>query len=76
MDGRIPTIAAAAGYPVGTMLLGYSKSNDRPFGMCIIASAGQEDKLLRAMSAWEAPMSTRMPPPQMVADSGSSKEFL
>ncbi|KAI0871454.1 amidase signature domain-containing protein [Hypoxylon argillaceum] len=65
MDGRIPTIAAAAGYPVGTMPLGYSKTNGRPFGMCIIAGAGHEGKILRAMSAWEAAMAQREPPPQM-----------
>lgn len=75
MDGRIPTIAAAAGYPVGTMPLGYSKTNGRPFGMCIIASAGQEDKILKAMSAWEATMGKRVPPPQMVED-GSGQQPL
>ncbi|KAI0191098.1 amidase signature enzyme [Astrocystis sublimbata] len=63
MDGRIPTIAAAAGYPVGTMPLGYSETNGRPFGVCIIARAGQEDKILRAMSAWELSVGKRKPPP-------------
>jgi amidase len=68
MDGRIPTIAAAAGAPVGTMPLGYSTtklSNGRPFGVCIIAAAGQEDKIIRAMSAWDATMEKRKPPPQL-----------
>ncbi|KAI1173817.1 amidase signature enzyme [Nemania sp. FL0916] len=65
MDGRIPTIAAAAGYPVGTMPLGYSKSNGRPFGVCIIAGENQEQKILRAMSAWEVSLEERRPPPQM-----------
>ncbi|KAI1110907.1 amidase signature domain-containing protein [Nemania sp. NC0429] len=66
MDGRIPTIAAAAGYPVGTMPLGYSKSNGRPFGMCVVASEWQEGKILQAMSAWEAMVEKRKPPPQMI----------
>jgi len=67
MDGRIPTIAAAAGYPVGTMPLGYSSTNGRPFGACIISGAGGEAKILRAMSAWHATMPERKPPPQMVS---------
>lgn len=62
MDGRIPTIAAAAGYPVGTMPLGYSKTNDRPFGMCIVAAACQEEKILRAMRAWDATIGKRKAP--------------
>lgn len=65
MDGRIPTIAAAAGYPVGTMPLGYSKTNGRPFGMCIVAAAGNEDKILRTMMAWDATIAERKPPPQL-----------
>lgn len=65
MDGRMPTIAAAAGYPVGTMPLGYSKTNGRPFGMCIVAAAGNEDKILRAMKAWDATIAKRKAPPQM-----------
>lgn len=65
MDGRIPTIAATAGYPVGTMPLGYSKTNGRRFGVCIIAGAGQEHKILRAMRAWEGSIRKRKPPPQM-----------
>lgn len=65
MDGRIPTIAAAAGYPVGTMPLGYSKTNGRPFGMCIVAAANNEDKILRAMRAWDATIAERKVPPQL-----------
>ena len=68
MDGRIPTIAAAAGYPVGTMPLGYSKTNGRAFGACIISGAGGEAKILRAMNAWHATMPARKPPPQLVDD--------
>ncbi|KAK3367391.1 amidase signature domain-containing protein [Lasiosphaeria ovina] len=66
MDGRIPTIAAAAGYPVGTMPLGYSSTNGRAFGACIITGAGQEDKILKAMSAWHVTMTKRKPPPQLL----------
>jgi amidase len=66
MDGRIPSIAAAAGYPVGTMPLGYSKTNGRGFGACIISGAGGEAKVLRAMNAWHATMPARKPPSQLV----------
>ncbi|KAI0532344.1 amidase signature domain-containing protein [Xylaria digitata] len=72
MDGRIPTIAAAAGYPVGTMPLGYSVSNGRPFGMCIVARAGQEGKILRAMSAWDATIVKRKPPAQMLTSTAKT----
>jgi len=69
MDGRIPTIAAAAGYPVGTMPLGYSKDNGRAFGACIISGAGSEAKILQAMSAWHATMPPPKPPPQLISGS-------
>jgi amidase len=69
-DSRMPTIAAAAGYPVGTMPLGYSKTNGRPFGMCVIAGANREDNILRVMSAWEATKEKRRVPPQMVRKEG------
>ncbi|KAF2968412.1 hypothetical protein GQX73_g5175 [Xylaria multiplex] len=72
MDGRIPTIAAAAGYPVGTMPLGYSVSNGRPFGMCIVARAGQEGKILQAMGAWDATIGKRKPPPQMLTNTAKT----
>lgn len=66
MDGRIPTIAAAAGCPVGTMPMGCSMTNGRAFGACIIAAAHGEAKILRAMSAWHATMPAREPPPMLV----------
>ncbi|KAL8418926.1 hypothetical protein RB594_002220 [Gaeumannomyces avenae] len=72
MDGRIPTIAAAAGYPVGTMPLGYSKTNGRAFGACIISGAGQEAKILKAMGAWDVTVGKRRAPPQLVDESKPS----
>lgn len=67
-DGRIPTVAAAAGYPVGAIPLGYSKTNGRPFGLPIVAAAGNEGLKLQAMSAWawERMRPQRQRPPQMV----------
>ncbi|KAJ5622151.1 hypothetical protein N7528_005383 [Penicillium herquei] len=66
MDSNIHTVAAAAGCPVGTMPLGYSSINGRPFGVCIISRAGGEASILKAMSAWHATMPARQPPPQLV----------
>ncbi|KAH6662989.1 hypothetical protein B0J14DRAFT_662361 [Halenospora varia] len=66
MDGRIPTIAAAAGVPVGTVPLGYSKTTSRPYGLAVVATAGQEQNTFQFMSAWDATMPKRMPPPQLV----------
>lgn len=66
MDGRIPIIAAAAGRPVGTVPLGYSPTNGRPYGLAVVAVAGEEAKMLDFMTAWEATMPERKPPPQMV----------
>ncbi|MCJ1371018.1 hypothetical protein MMC20_002233 [Loxospora ochrophaea] len=70
MDGRIPTIAAAAGHPVATVPLGYADFNGRAFGMCIIAAAGSEAKIFQAMSAWEATFPKRKAPPLLVEDAG------
>ncbi|KAF7958928.1 hypothetical protein EAE96_002454 [Botrytis aclada] len=53
MDGRIPTIAAAAEYPVGTVPLGYSRTNGRPFGLAVVALANEEHKILQFMTAWD-----------------------
>lgn len=66
LDGRIVSVAAAAGYPVGVVPLGYADEegmNGRAYGVVIAAAAGQEGKILEAMSAWEAVMPRRQPPP-------------
>ena len=63
--GRSATIAALAGYPVGTVPLGYATYNGRPFGMAIFAPANCESLILSAMSAWEATFPKRIPPPQL-----------
>ncbi|TGO31342.1 hypothetical protein BPAE_0001g02420 [Botrytis paeoniae] len=53
VDDRIPTIAAAAGYPVGTVPLGYSQTNGRPFGLAVVALGNEEHKILQFMTAWD-----------------------
>ncbi|KAK4061444.1 hypothetical protein Trihar35433_9771 [Trichoderma harzianum] len=67
LDGRIVTVAAAAGYPAGVAPLGYADNfNGRAYGVTIVAKAGDEGKILQAMSAWEETMPRRIPPPQLV----------
>ncbi|KAN0114723.1 Amidase signature domain containing protein [Hyaloscypha variabilis] len=64
LDARVVTVAAAAGYPCGVVPLGYADNlNGRAYGMAIVAKAGEEGKILEAMSAWEATMPGRKPPP-------------
>ncbi|UKZ74712.1 hypothetical protein TrVFT333_002382 [Trichoderma virens FT-333] len=66
LDGRIVTVAAAAGYPAGVAPLGYADNyNGRAYGVAIVAKAGDEGKILQAMSAWEKTMPRRIPPPQL-----------
>ncbi|TRX93908.1 hypothetical protein FHL15_005290 [Xylaria flabelliformis] len=50
-DSELAKIAAAAGYPIATMPLSYLKLNGRPFGIIALASANQQIKLIKAMSA-------------------------
>ena len=66
-DGRMASVAAAAGYPVGVVPLGFADFNGRAFGMNIIACNGEEGKILHAMSAWEKTFpDARGPPPMLV----------
>ncbi|EEU37128.1 uncharacterized protein NECHADRAFT_52302 [Fusarium vanettenii 77-13-4] len=53
-ESLVTTTAAAAGYPIASVPLGFSTHNGRPYGMEIVARNGAEDKLFQVMSAWEA----------------------
>ncbi len=61
-DARIASVAAAAGYPVATVPLGFAEFNGRAFGMNLIARENQEETLLQVMSAWEKTFGPREPP--------------
>ncbi|KAL5331384.1 hypothetical protein ACEPPN_000914 [Leptodophora sp. 'Broadleaf-Isolate-01'] len=51
LDGRIVTIAAAAGYPCGVVPLGYADDyNGRAYGAVFVSRAGMESKILQAMN--------------------------
>ncbi|KAI1127061.1 amidase signature domain-containing protein [Nemania abortiva] len=66
MDSPCPRVAAAAGYPIATMPLGTLNHNGRPFGLAIIAKAGQENIMFSFMSAFEANSKPRVVPPRLV----------
>ncbi|KAF2756644.1 amidase signature enzyme [Pseudovirgaria hyperparasitica] len=63
-NSGLPTIAAAAGYPIATLPLGYADYNGRPFGLAAIARAHQEGTLIRLQSAWEVTFEPRFQVPK------------
>ncbi|KAI1119751.1 amidase signature domain-containing protein [Nemania abortiva] len=71
-DCRICTIAAAAGYPIGIVPLGYAPFNGRGFGLIVVAGAGKEDKILSFMSAWEASHPELPKPPSQLVKNTSA----
>ena len=75
-DARIASVAAAAGYPVATVPLGFADFNGRAFGMNLIARENEEGTLLQVMSAWEKTFGPRkpptLPPSQESAEASSS----
>jgi amidase len=60
-DARMASIASIAGYSHGVVPLGFANFNGRPFGMNVLARAGEEAKILAFMSATFP--DTRKPPP-------------
>jgi amidase len=46
-------IVVYVGYPIATVPIGQLRYNQRPFGLCIVAKANQEEILLRFMIAYE-----------------------
>lgn len=48
-----------------TLPLSYLDLNGRPFGLVALASANQEEMLLKVAGAWEATMPKRKPPPDL-----------
>ncbi|RHZ70336.1 hypothetical protein CDV55_108201 [Aspergillus turcosus] len=68
-DSQLTKIAAAAGYPIASLPLGFLDYNGRAFGMLAIASANNESKLIEVMSAWDAMFDPVKPPPLLAEDS-------
>lgn len=65
---RMASVAAAAGFPVGTVPLGYASFDGRVFGMNLIAAAGQESKMIQVMRAWENTFPQARKPPPMLSN--------
>lgn len=42
-----------SGYPVATVPIGQLRYNGRPFGLCLVARADEEETLLRFMAVYE-----------------------
>ncbi|KAK3673491.1 hypothetical protein LTR78_006725 [Recurvomyces mirabilis] len=64
-DSPLVQYSATAGYPIACLPLGivkYSETNERPYGICMIAGKGREDILLRFMAACESLLPPRPVP--------------
>ncbi len=61
-DGPLFAVAAAAGYPIGTLPLSCLKGNGRPFGCVCLAGVGREDIVLMVMGGWERMVGGRKEP--------------
>jgi amidase len=48
-----PWLLTNSGYPVATVPIGQLRYNNRPFGLCLLAKANEEETLLRFMNAYE-----------------------
>ncbi|KAJ3562306.1 hypothetical protein NPX13_g8612 [Xylaria arbuscula] len=67
-DSRLNSMAAAAGYPLGNLPLGYADFNGRGFSLHIIAPAGDEAKIFQVMSAWETTFPENVRPPRVLIE--------
>ncbi|KAI1366138.1 amidase signature domain-containing protein [Xylaria arbuscula] len=67
-DSRLNSMAAAAGYPLGNLPLGYADFNGRGFSLHIIAPAGDEAKIFQVMSAWETTFPENVRPPRVMTE--------
>ncbi|KAM0418935.1 hypothetical protein ACHAPT_012093 [Fusarium lateritium] len=52
-DSALCVHAAAAGYPLATVPVGQLRYNNRPFGLCLVGKANEEETLLQFMMAYE-----------------------
>ena len=61
-ESSIIKFAAAAGYPIATLPLGYLDFNGRPHALAAVSAAHQEALLIQLQSAWESVSPARKPP--------------
>lgn len=53
----------AAGYPIGSVPLGFANFNECGFNLMVMARNREEDKILRVISAWEHMLPEAVKPP-------------
>ncbi|KAF2111040.1 amidase signature domain-containing protein [Lophiotrema nucula] len=70
-ESLLTSVAMAAAYPIGSVPLGWAKFNGRGFGLEVMARNGEEDKILRVMSAWERMLPEAVKPPALLEPSAS-----
>ncbi|KAL7788771.1 putative amidase [Trichoderma afarasin] len=68
-ESEIHKIASFAGYPIGTMPLGYLLPSGRPHGLSILSSKCNDALILRIMHVYGTKSFTRRVPSQLEADS-------
>ncbi|KAJ5746016.1 amidase signature enzyme [Penicillium odoratum] len=61
-DSSLCVHASAAGYPIATVPIGQLRYNSRPFGLCLVARADEEETLLRFMGEYEKAVKPRPVP--------------
>ncbi|KAK3937830.1 amidase signature domain-containing protein [Diplogelasinospora grovesii] len=71
IDSGLTSIAAAGGFPLCAMPLGYLDYNGRPFGVAATAGRNNDATLVQVMSAWEATFPKRKVPPQLENTEGT-----
>ena len=70
-DSRMAGIAAAAGFPIGNVPLGFAGGlNGRAIGLSVLATAGNEKDILRVMAAWAKSLPGAREPPRLLMDWG------
>ncbi|CAD6586563.1 MAG: hypothetical protein ASARMPRED_002760 [Alectoria sarmentosa] len=67
-ESPLTVFAAATGYPIASLPLGYLDFNGRPHALAAIAAEHQEATLIQLQSAWEATFPARRPPPLSTQD--------
>ncbi|KAI6080632.1 amidase signature enzyme [Hypoxylon rubiginosum] len=76
MDSPMCSLSCASGYPIANVPLGrYHLKGElsRPFGLGVIAGAGQESTLIRFMSAFEAIFPLRPIPERVLQETTGTK---
>lgn len=68
----LPSIAAGAGYPIGSVPLGFSTYNGRPFGMEIMSRNSEEENIFQVMSARETTFPEVRQPPALLVNWATS----